>query len=101
MGSKDTLGILVRRGSMKMSERGLNMCKKCNSIHEGNGNVCGICQDNIIEKLEGLLGAALCPCCDGSGGYYDNHGQPTQCQWCYEKKEILHQSDKKGDSSGQ
>jgi hypothetical protein len=32
-----------------------------------------------------LLDAALCPCCDKSGAYYDNYGEVQQCQWCYEQ----------------
>ncbi len=35
-----------------MSDRELETCKKCNSLHEGNGDLCGICQDGIIERLE-------------------------------------------------
>ena len=53
---------------------------------------------DLLNKLEELLGAASCPCCDGSGGYYDNYGEATQCQWCYEKKGILNQGDQKSDS---
>ncbi len=40
-------------------------------------------------ELFELLKAAKCPCCDGSGGYYDNCGNPTQCQWCDETKQAL------------
>ncbi len=42
-----------------------------------------------IERLRGLLKVAKCPCCDGSGGYYDNHGNACQCQWCDEVKQAL------------
>jgi len=52
MGSKDILGIPVRKGNTKMSDRELCTCKKCNSLHEGNGDFCGICQDGIIERME-------------------------------------------------
>ena len=41
-----------------------------------------------IQVLIGLNGAASCPCCDGSGAYYDGLGEVCQCQWCYEKKEL-------------
>lgn len=34
-----------------MSEQELNTCKKCNSKHAGNGDMCGICQDSIISIL--------------------------------------------------
>lgn len=34
-----------------MSERELNKCTKCNSRHEGNGEICGICQDTTIVNL--------------------------------------------------
>jgi len=39
-------------------------------------------------KIKGLLDMAICPCCDGSGAYYDGHDQINQCQWCYEKGEL-------------
>ena len=35
-----------------MSEQELNKCKKCNSLHGGNGEYCGICQDKKIAELE-------------------------------------------------
>ncbi len=35
-----------------MSERELNKCQKCNTLHEGNGDYCGICQDNTILALQ-------------------------------------------------
>lgn len=35
-----------------MSEQELNKCKKCNALHAGNGEYCGICQDNRITELE-------------------------------------------------
>lgn len=38
-----------------MSEQELNTCKKCNSLHEGNGDLCGHCQDNLIERLEKIV----------------------------------------------
>lgn len=41
------------------------------------------------DKLRVLLKEAKCPCCDGSGAYYDNSGDVCQCQWCYEAKELL------------
>ncbi len=43
------------------------------------------------EIIMGLLGAAVCPCCDGGGAYYDNN-EPTQCQWCYEKDQIMNRT---------
>ncbi|RLC36792.1 hypothetical protein DRH27_04740 [Candidatus Falkowbacteria bacterium] len=36
-----------------------------------------------------LLKVAKCPCCDGSGGFYDTYGNACQCQWCYETKQAL------------
>ena len=41
------------------------------------------------KELSKLLGIALCPQCDGSGGYYDGYGEVCQCQWCDEKKKAL------------
>ena len=38
-----------------------------------------------LELALQLLDAADCPqCVDKSGAYYDSHGEPNQCQWCYE-----------------
>lgn len=47
-----------------------------------------------IERLRGLLGAARCPNCDGSGvipyGPTSNGDWEVEpCQWCYEKQEAL------------
>lgn len=41
-----------------------------------------------------LLAAAQCPCCDGSGAYYDSNSidqepEVCQCQWCDETKALL------------
>jgi len=48
---------------------------------------------NMVEimsnKARGLLEVAKCPQCDGSGAYYDSGGEPCQCQWCFERKEVL------------
>ncbi len=49
-------------------------------------------QDNA--RLRGLLGAARCPNCDGSGAIPhgptpDGDWEAEQCQWCYEKQEAL------------
>ena len=52
-------------------------------------------EHNSHEELVELLKAAKCPCCDGSGGYYDNYGEPTQCQWCDESKAALAMAEKK------
>ena len=41
-------------------------------------------KDKYISVLKGLVSAARCPNCDGGGAYYDNEGNPAQCQWCYE-----------------
>jgi hypothetical protein len=38
-----------------------------------------------------LLDAALCPCCDKSGAYYDNYGEVQQCQWCYGVEQLKEQ----------
>ncbi len=42
-----------------------------------------------IDAAIGLLNAAVCPCCDGGGTYYDNDCEPAQCQWCYEKNKLI------------
>ena len=39
--------------------------------------------------MRALLEAAKCPCCDGSGGRYDNYGNAEQCQWCYERSVAI------------
>ena len=44
-----------------------------------------------ITELTRLLRVAKCPCCDGSGAYYDNMGEVCQCQWCDETKAALSQ----------
>ena len=44
---------------------------------------------NAYLKITRLLKAAKCPCCDGSGGFYDNHGNACQCQWCDETKAAI------------
>ena len=36
-----------------------------------------------------LLNVAVCPACDGSGSYPDNYGEQVQCQWCYERGELI------------
>ena len=46
-----------------------------------------------VQELEGLLKVAKCPCCDGSGAYYDNMGEVCQCQWCYETKAALKENE--------
>jgi len=47
-----------------------------------------IIEVELIAEAMVLLNAANCPCCDGSGAYYDNMGDVCQCQWCYEVKEL-------------
>lgn len=39
--------------------------------------------------MRALLEVAKCPCCDGSGGRYDNYGNAEQCQWCYERSVAI------------
>ena len=46
-------------------------------------------QHKHIKELEALLKAAQCPCCDGSGAYYDNMGEVCQCQWCDEVSKLF------------
>ena len=46
-----------------------------------------------ITELTGLLRAAACPYCDGSGAYYDNMGEVRQCQWCDETLAALKEVD--------
>jgi hypothetical protein len=41
-----------------------------------------------IMKMAELLDAAVCPCCDKSGAYYDNMGEVCQCQWCDEVNKV-------------
>lgn len=42
-----------------------------------------------VAGLIVLLEHAQCPNCDGSGARYDSHGEPEQCQWCYERAAAL------------
>jgi hypothetical protein len=51
-----------------------------------------------VEELKGLLSAALCPDCGGSGQYpvFDsnrNAVELVQCQWCWEKNRILKETE--------
>jgi hypothetical protein len=50
-----------------------------------------------IEKAEydtliALLSVAQCPACDGSGAYHDVYGDPVQCQWCFERDQIIEEA---------
>lgn len=45
-------------------------------------------QPDVTLLLE-LLSHARCNTCDGSGGLYDNHGNPHQCQWCHDRSKAL------------
>lgn len=42
-----------------------------------------------VAGLVTLLEHARCNTCDGSGGLYDNHRQPHQCQWCHDRSKAL------------
>ena len=42
-----------------------------------------------IKELEKLLNAAVCPCCDGDGAYWDNMGEVCQCQFCDDRSKLL------------
>ena len=44
---------------------------------------------NEKVDIRALLEVAKCPCCDGSGGRYDNYGNAEQCQWCYERSVAI------------
>jgi hypothetical protein len=44
--------------------------------------------DTISKAIE-LLQIASCPCCDGAGAYYDNHGCAWECQFCCERKQAI------------
>ena len=46
-----------------------------------------------VMKMSELLNAAVCPCCDKSGAYYDNMGEVHQCQWCHEVKAALQENE--------
>lgn len=50
-----------------------------------------------IERVKSeaikLLDAAVCPCCDKSGAYYDGYGEVCQCQWCDEFNKLREQCD--------
>jgi ribosomal protein S27E len=36
-----------------------------------------------------LLTVHTCPDCNGDGAYYDNYGEPVQCQYCYEVEQLI------------
>ena len=42
-----------------------------------------------LKEARDLLNVASCPnnCTDGA--YHGSHGEPVQCQFCYERKELL------------
>lgn len=42
-----------------------------------------------LDILSSIVNHAVCPCCDGSGAYYDLYGDVCQCQWCDEKQKIV------------
>lgn len=71
------------------------MALSCKEVWSGDRRICSIvneanaCLIAAVPELFELLKAAKCPCCDGSGGYYDNCGDPTQCQWCDETKQAI------------
>lgn len=52
---------------------------------------CAKQQEAEIELLKGLLEVAKCPCCDGSGAYYDDYGNVNQCQFCDERYHALNE----------
>lgn len=43
----------------------------------------------VSPELYSLLEVAACPCCDGSGAYYDGYGEVCQCQWCDERTKVI------------
>ena len=45
----------------------------------------------MVSVPRELFKVASCPCCDGSGGFYDGDGEACQCQWCFERNAILAQ----------
>ena len=42
-----------------------------------------------MVELEGLLKVAVCPSNCTDGAYPDHQGEPVQCQFCYERNEVL------------
>jgi hypothetical protein len=44
---------------------------------------------SAAPEMFSLLEIAACPQCDGSGAYYDGQGDVCQCQWCYERREVI------------
>lgn len=70
-------------------------CKGCEYQPSSYDTIEGYCMGCAAKRvrqhdiLVGLLEAAKCPCCDGSGAYYDNCGNVCQCQWCDEVKAAL------------
>ena len=54
------------------------------ALTEANANLIA-----AAPELFELLEIAACPQCDGSGAFYDNHGEVCQCQWCDERKKAI------------
>ena len=52
----------------------------------------GMNKTEMVSVPRELFKVASCPCCDGSGGFYDGDGEACQCQWCFERNAILAQS---------
>jgi Holliday junction resolvase len=63
--------------------------------NEGRDYACMDLQDYIgklqeIKELRKLLEVAVCPNKDCVlGGYYDSNGNPCECQFCAERKQML------------
>jgi DnaJ-class molecular chaperone len=64
----------------------------------GDNKELRLCEEvsDKIEQLQKENKAALklltvhtCPDCNGDGAYYDNYGNPVQCQYCYEVGQLI------------
>ena len=44
---------------------------------------------SVGQEMYDLLKVAACPDCSGSGAYHDNMGEVRQCQFCYEREQVL------------
>ena len=78
---KQELDLKQAKGKIKLLEAQIVFVEKTSIAKQ-------VQADKDIQVARGLISAASCPCCDGSGAYYDGLGEVCQCQWCYEKKEL-------------
>ena len=80
-------------GQFDTSSNSYLECPTCREMHRTQWEA----REKEIKRLRELVKAAICPSCDGSGGYYtgspETGGEAVQCQWCHVRKTILAESE--------